>query len=273
MCTTGALRLGPGDYLIFKNKDFGRPSFEDRIVSEPAVFGVAGITTWFGTDPDRDDFSGFSIGANEHGLLVCDSNVRTLPDHENYDRLVEIALREGHDVASGVEAVRHALSARPYLWANLVLVDGSSIAAVDVRGQQSEVTTGGDRIARSNHHVVLGAHEHDDDTVTSERRLASAAARVEEASSIDDIFALQASHDHGDTGVCNHALYDTVYSYVIRYLSGRTELSVIKGHPCQAAERVELTIPFGSSWTPEAAEAFRDRYPSERAAAPVISRD
>ena len=110
MCTTGALRTGPDEYLIFKNKDFGRPSFEDRLVVEPDVFGVAGITTWAGTDPDLDEFSGFSIGANRHGLLVCDSNVRTLPDHDNYDRLVEIALREGHDVTSGVDAVRRAMS-------------------------------------------------------------------------------------------------------------------------------------------------------------------
>ena len=78
MCTIGALRLGEDDFVLFKNKDFGRPHFDDRIVVERDVFGVEGITTWAGSDPDRDRFSGFSIGANAAGLLACDSNVRTL---------------------------------------------------------------------------------------------------------------------------------------------------------------------------------------------------
>lgn len=273
MCTTGALRLGSDEYLIFKNKDFGRPSFEDRLVVEQGVFGIAGITTWAGTDPDLDEFSGFSIGANRDGLLACDSNVRTLPGHDNYDRLVEIALREGHDVESGVEAVRRATSLRPFLWANLVLIDGSSIVAVEVRGQQVEVSIAADRIARSNHHVVLGAHEADDDTVTSEPRLASASARLDRAGSLDDIFALQASHDHGGTGICNHSLYDTVYSYVIRHRPDGVALFVVKGHPCEMTERLELTIPVGPAWAPEAADAFRERYPSERAGVPVVNPD
>ena len=60
-------------HLLFKNKDFGRTHFDDRLVTEPGVFGVQGVTTWAGTDPDLDQFSGFSIGANEHGLQCCDS--------------------------------------------------------------------------------------------------------------------------------------------------------------------------------------------------------
>ena len=94
MCTTGVLRIGDGDYLLFKNKDFGRTHFDDRLVMEPGVFGVRGVSTWAGTDPELDEFSGFSIGANEHGLLCCDSNVRTLDGHANYDELTEIALRQ-----------------------------------------------------------------------------------------------------------------------------------------------------------------------------------
>ena len=58
MCTTGVLRIGDGDYLLFKNKDFGRTHFDDRLVTEPSVFGVQGVTTWAGTDPDLDQFSG-----------------------------------------------------------------------------------------------------------------------------------------------------------------------------------------------------------------------
>ena len=72
MCTTGVVRLGEDDYILFKNKDFGRTVFDDRLVVERDVFGIEGITTWAGTDPDLDQFSGFSIGANSSGLLVCD---------------------------------------------------------------------------------------------------------------------------------------------------------------------------------------------------------
>ena len=273
MCTAGALRLGASEFLLFKNKDFGRSSFDDRLVVEPDVFGVEGITTWAGKDPDLDEFSGFSIGANAHGLLVCDSNVRTLPDHENYDCLVEIALREGRDVWSGVDTVRDATTDRPYLWANLVLIDQASIVAIDVRGQHIEITEGSDRIARSNHHVVLGPHELDDDSVTSPKRLASAVAHLGGATSIADIFGLQASHDHGDTGVCNHSLYDTVYSYVLQRVGDATNLFVTKGHPCQATQRHQLRLPLGADWTAKAAEDFRAGYPSARAQVTTISPD
>ena len=99
MCTTGLLRMGDGDYLLFKNKDFRRCRFDDVLVIESEVFGVAGISTWAGSNPDEDEFSGFSIGANDSGVLACDSNVRTLDGHANYDELVEIALRRGSNAA------------------------------------------------------------------------------------------------------------------------------------------------------------------------------
>lgn len=264
MCTTGALRLGPDEYLLFKNKDFGRASFEDRLVLEPRVFGVEGITTWDGDDPAQDEFSGFSIGANDHGLLVCDSNVQTLPNHANYDCLVEIALRDGTDVGSAIKAVRQATEEQPYLWANLVLIDDDGVAAVEVRGQTIEVTRADARIARSNHHVVLGADPADDDTVTSIPRLESASSRLDQAESIDDIFALQASHDDGDSGVCNHTSYDTVYSYVLHRRRAQTTLFVTKGQPCLGSERLELGVPLASRWSERAADEFRAAFPSSR---------
>jgi hypothetical protein len=264
MCTTGVLRLGPGEYLLYKNKDFGRISFDDRVVLERSVFGIEGITTWAGDDPDNDRFSGFSIGANEHGLFGCDSNVRTLPDHANYDDLVEIALREGHNVDSGIEAIRRATAVEPYLWANLLLIDDQDIAALEVRGNAIEVTHSKDRIARSNHHVAFGVHAKDDDTITSTRRLESANTRLDAAESIDDIFALQASHDHGETGVCNHSIYDTVYAYVLHRQGGQTTLFTTKGHPCESTERLALTVPLGSKSSATADRDFRASYPSSR---------
>ena len=269
MCTTGVLRLGPGDYLLFKNKDFGRSHFDDRLVIDRDVFGVEGITTWAGDDPDVDEFSGFSIGANRHGLLCCDSNVRTVPDHDNYDRLVEIALREGTDVPSAVEAVRRAVTDRPFLWANLVMIDEHQTAAVEVRSSQIQVSSGTDRLGRSNHHVVLGATPSDDDLVTTALRLKSVERRLEAAATVEDILDLQTSHDDGLTGICNHLGYSTVYSYMIRRTRGSTSIYVRQGQPCQAGDPLFLELPLGERFTPEAVRSLRDAYPSARASAPV----
>ncbi|MYE09117.1 MAG: hypothetical protein F4Y05_05880 [Acidimicrobiaceae bacterium] len=265
MCTTGVLRIGDGDYLLFKNKDFGRTHFDDRLVTEPSVFGVQGVTTWAGTDPDLDQFSGFSIGANEHGLLCCDSNVRTLDGHANYDELTEIALREGRDVDSAVAAVQEAVESKPYLWANLIMIDAAAAAAVEVRGDRVEATVLTGPTARSNHHVVLKPHPDDDDTVTTQKRLSSAQRRLDEAGGIDDVLALQRSHDDGDTGVCNHHGYQTVYSYVLRHRAGSTSLHVAQGRPCADPDRVEMTVPLGEAWSPVATAEFRAADPSAQA--------
>lgn len=268
MCTTGALRTDTG-YLLFKNKDFGRPNFEDLLVIEEDVFGIAGVETWAGTDPSQDRFSGFSLGANRHGLLVCDSNVRTVPGL-NYDRLTEIALREGTDVASAVGAVKKAISRDRYVWGNLVLIDRSRLATVEIRGQKLRATIHrADRIARSNHHVELGATPDDDDTVTTDPRLRSATARMQKATRLSDIFRLQESHDHGDSGICNHTSYDTVYAYVFEHREDATHLHVTKGKPCQNPHRRELRLPFGREWNPAAVAALIDAYPSTRAMSPT----
>ena len=265
MCTTGVLRLGAGDYLLFKNKDFGRTHFDDRLVTEPSVFGVQGVTTWAGTDPDLDQFSGFSIGANEHGLLCCDSNVRTLDGHANYDELTEIALREGRDVDSAVGAVQEAVESKPYLWANLIMIDEAAAAAVEVRGDRVKATALTGPTARSNHHVELKPHPDDDDTVTTQRRLAAAQRRLDQATGFDDVLALQRSHDDGDTGICNHQGYRTVYSYVLRRRGDTTALHVAQGQPCTQPELVELIVPLGARWSAGAAGDFRSSYPSAQA--------
>ena len=265
MCTTGVLRLGDGDYLLFKNKDFGRTHFDDRLVTEPSVFGVRGVTTWAGTDPDADQFSGFSIGANAHGLLCCDSNVRTLEGHANYDELTEVALRRGTDVDSAVAAISEAVESRPYLWANLIMIDDAGAAAVEVRGDRVEATALAGPTARSNHHVELRPHPEDDDTVTTQKRLASAQRRLDEAGGIHDVFALQRSHDDVDTGICNHQGYRTVYSYVLRRSGDTTALHVAQGQPCTEPDRIELTVPLGVRWSAGAARDFRSSYPSAQA--------
>lgn len=262
MCTIGLLRLAEDDYVLFKNKDFVRSRFEDRLVVESEIFGAMGTTTWAGADGDSDHFSGLSIGANASGLLCCDANVRTLEDHENYDDLVEIALRSGTDVGSATDAVRSAVDRKPYLWANLLMIDANRSASIEVRSNRVEVVPLDGPTARANHHVVMGANEEDDDTVTSQLRYESAQRRIESVSTLEDVFALQRSHDNGDTGVCNHSLYQTVYSYVLRYRGGKTSLYVSQGHPCENSTPEELVLPIGKPWSITNEAEFRAAYPS-----------
>ena len=131
MCTTGVVRLVDGSYALFKNKDFGRSHLDDLLWVDGDRFGVMGMTTWAGDDPTLDRYSGFSIGANRHGVLCCDSNVVTLDGHQNYDVMTEAALRHGTDVPTAVEAIRAACAEEATSWGNLVMIDRHS-AAVEI---------------------------------------------------------------------------------------------------------------------------------------------
>lgn len=262
MCTTGIVRLSTGGYALFKNKDFGRSHFDDRVVLERDVFGVCGMTTWAGEDPSLDQFSGFSIGANSHGLLCCDSNVVTLDDHVNYDIMVEVALRQGSNVASAIGVVRKTVAKGPTSWGNMVLVDAQSAASIEIRGTEAIATPLFRAGARTNHHINLGEHSLQEDKVTTVPRFESATKRIRDAHSMDDIFLLLKSHDDGDTGVCNHSLHHTVYSYVLLCENGETLLHVIQGQPCQNNTVVVCSIPFGDSFSAESARQFISQYPT-----------
>lgn len=262
MCTIGIHRLGDDDYLLFKNKDFGRSVFDDRLILDADVFGVAGLSTWAGSDPAQDVFSGISVGANSAGLLCCDANVQGAADQANYDELVEIALRAGKGVEEAVTAVRRAVSERPYLWGNLIMIDGVTAAAVEVRDQSVVATPLSGPVARSNHHLILNVPEDRDASGTTESRLASAQRRVESATTLDDILSLQSAHDDGKTGICSHQGHQTVYAYVLHRTGDTTNLYVTQGHPCEAPQRVELSVPFGRGWSEAPAREFRAAYPS-----------
>lgn len=268
MCTIGVVRFGDGSYALFKNKDFGRPSFDDQIVLEPSVFGVAGLATWAGDDPLLDEFSGFSIGANAHGLLCCDANVKTVPGHANYDDLVEIALRSGSDFVGAVEAVADAVGRQPYHWGNLVLIDGDLTGAIEVRGDRIEVVVNDGSTIRTNHHVALGATDSDDNTTTSQPRLATARRMIDDADSVDDLYGLMRSHGDGTGSVCAHGAHQTVYSYVLHHNRDGVALSVTQGSPCESAPQMVLALPIGESWSVLGADDFRKAYSSARSETP-----
>ena len=257
------LRFGDGSYALFKNKDFGRAHLDDRIWLDADVFGVLGMTTWAGDDPANDEYSGFSIGANRKGLLCCDSNVVTLDGLVNYDVMTEVALREGTDVASAADAVRAACASSPTSWGNLVLIDATSAASIEIRGHEVIVVPLDGPTARTNHHVVLGSHELQEDHVTTDLRLASAQRRIATADALADVYELLVSHDDGATGVCNHhTSLTTVYSYVLSCHAGRTTLHVMQGRPCAGGERVHLDIPFGEHASSDSVARFLQAYPS-----------
>lgn len=255
------MRLPDGGYLLFKNKDFGRPHLDDRLWLDADLFGVLGMTTWDGDDPAGDEYSGFSIGVNRHGLLCCDSNVATLPGHVNYDVMTEVALREGVDVATAIAAIEHACSRRPVSWANLILIDREHSASVEIRGDRVESRFLERPTARSNHHLLLGPHHVGQQSPTSSTRLAAAQRCLDDARTLDDVVTLLASHDQGDTGVCNHDDLTTVYSYVIHAHDGVVEILVAQGAPCRS-QRVRLPIPLGEQHSGADEQRFIERYPT-----------
>ena len=266
MCTTGALRLSDGSYLMFKNKDFGRDCFEDRLVISAEVFGVEGISTWDRPDSSADEFSGFSLGANRYGLLCSDSNVRgEPPEGTNYDLLTKIALVEGRDVESAIDAVERAVQKRPYWCANLLMVDDEMVAGLDVRGNEIAVECHSDRLTRTNHHLRFGSTPADQDTATSRPRLLSSADRLAKAECLEDILSLQSSHDQGNTGICSHSAYPTVYSYLLHRQPDEIRLLVSQGQPCRIMKRHDLRLPLGDHWSPRGEAELRDGYPSEAA--------
>ena len=162
------------------------------------------------------------------------------------------------------------MSREPYVWANLVMIDRADLATVEVRGQQIKATFHPtDRVARSNHHVEFGATPEDDDTVTTGPRLRAAVRRLRHARQLSDIFELQESHDDGESGICNHSSYDTVYSYVFESRGASILLHVTRGKPCRNPERKALRLPLGADWSPDAVEELQKAYPSERVPAPA----
>ena len=270
MCTTGALRLSDGSYLLFKNKDFGRANFEDRLDVSQEAFGVVGTPTWDREDCSTDVFSGYSIGANRHGLLCADSNVREEPSGgANYDLLTEVALLEGRDVGSAIRAVKSAVRDAPYWCANLVLIDQQAIAGLEVRGSDISVGLYDERHTRTNHHISFGVTELDQDTTTSALRLRSSSSRLAEAERVEDVFDLLSSHDDGETGICSHGRFPTVYSYILHWRVDQTHIFVSKGSPCSPVSQRKLLLPIGDAWSSAAEETFRSLYPSRSASLPA----
>jgi hypothetical protein len=108
------------------------------------------------------------------------------------------------------------------------------------------VTAACPQLAGGNHHICLGTNPDDDDPTTTQVRYRLAAEGVAAARSLDDIFALTRCHAPGmDYGLCNHGLYETVYSYVLHWHDGAADFYVHQGHPCDGAAFTRVPIRLG----------------------------
>jgi hypothetical protein len=248
VCTTGAKILRPGrEFVLFKNRDFRRAHFDDKLTLTDQAFGVLGLETWDGDDPDADRFSGYSIGFNPH-LACCDSNVRTVDGGDNYDKLVQGVVEHCTTIDEAVARVRQMAAERLFCWANMIVATPDGVAALEVRGDHVEVERNSVFIARANHHVCLGATPQDDDTVTTAFRYQTAFEGLKTAASLDDIFTILRTHHPTDGyGVCNHGLYETVYSYVVHRNEGKTTFYALQGHPCAGGLYVKMPVQFGQA--------------------------
>lgn len=246
MCTTGAKILRPGrEFVLFKNRDFTRTHFDDRLNISDHAFGVLGLETWDGDDRNLDRYSGYSIGFNSN-LACCDSNVRTVEAGDNYDKLVQGVVEHCATIDEAVVQVRRMAAEQRYCWANMVVATPDGVAALEVRADHVEVERHPISIARANHHVCLGATPQDDDTITTGFRYQTAREGLNTARGIEDIFGILRSHHPTDGyGVCNHGMYNTVYSYVLHWNEGNISFYALQGYPCEGGDYVQVPVQLG----------------------------
>jgi hypothetical protein len=113
--------------------------------------------------------------------------------------------------------------------------------------------------------VTEGITPADQDTITSRPRLLSSADRLAKAECLEDILSLQSSHDQGNTGICSHSAYPTVYSYLLHRQPDEIRLLVSQGQPCRTVKRHDLRLPLGDHWSPRGEAELRGGYPSKAA--------
>ncbi len=249
MCTIGGIHIAQDEYILFKNKDFSRSSFEDRIISNQNIWGPEGLET-FAEDPKIDDvYSGFSIGANKYGLFAADAHVNITSDKaNNYDILVQIALEQGKDIETALTALQSYTKQNESWWGNIVLVDASGAVALEVRGKTLRIERSTSKIHRTNHQHLHGPDNGlENNNSSSYGRFEWARNHLEDAKSIIDLKKMLASHNtklsNGTpTGICNHTYSQTVCSYLLHYKAGKIILHHLTGFPCQVSHYNEQQL-------------------------------
>ncbi len=249
MCTIGALHVSKDEYFLFKNKDFSRLEYVDRIKKTDLLWGAEGLET-FSADPSVEDvYSGLSVGANRYGLLAADSHVQiTGSNANNYDILVETALSQGRDIETALSALNKRIAAYPSWWGNLVLADASGTVAVEVRDSSLKIERNPSWIARTNHQHLHGTDDGlENNNSNSYGRFKWASEKLSQIHNVDSLKALLGSHDTSTsqgthTGICNHTYSQTVCSYILHFKQGTVTLHSLQGQPCLSDHYAEQQL-------------------------------
>lgn len=241
-CTIGATTLEPGaEYVLFKNKDLRKESFDDQLCVTDDCFGVRGLHLPPKGREHEEELSGFSIGLNRHGVSACNSHVRSIEDGLNYDLLTEAAVTGVTSVGDALENVRRLAAEKAYNRANIIVADPHEIGVIEIAddcAQATELRC----IARANKHLLPHADRAPSDPCP---RASRAIAAVGSAVGVDDFFTLLRSHE-GETdrtNICRHGEPLTVYSYILHWRRGRFDLHVCQGPPCRS-QYVSIPLDF-----------------------------
>jgi len=245
-CTIGAKTLSPGnEFLLFKNKDFRRRDFDDRLVIRNDLFAVEGAQTWSDRSGDVDVFSGFSIGVNSSGLACCDSNVEMKPGARNYDILTQEILEKCQSIDDAVNVVEDAVHVGRYSWGNIVVATKDEVATFQV-ADCVNVFRDSVQTVRTNHHIELGRRPiFYDESTGSIERYDVAKSLLEKVQDIDGVFELLKSHEYGlnTSSICSHGRFNTVYGYVVRFKNNQAVFHVCRGNPC-VGRFIAVTLNF-----------------------------
>lgn len=234
-CTIGAEVFSPGrEFVLFKNKDFPRKHFTDRLVIEDEVFGVRGLHLPPGGPVGADQFSGFSIGANRAGVCACNSHVRSVEGGANYDELTEAAVRGTTTVAEAIAAVLAAAETGQWNWANIIVAALDGLGVVEIaHDRPTQVRP--DRITRANGHLLPHRQR---PVATPCARARTIASLIRQATSLAQVMAAcRWHHPQGsDYDICAHDRGgggNTVDSYIMHWREGQLTLYVHQGQPCR----------------------------------------
>ncbi|MFX0050087.1 MAG: carcinine hydrolase/isopenicillin-N N-acyltransferase family protein [Candidatus Hermodarchaeota archaeon] len=257
-CTTGAKILNNGHIvIIFKNKDFKTPDHSDTISLEHThAFGVRGV------DLGTQKVAGFSIGVNQYGLAVVNSNVLSTSDPP-YDILTERIVLEARTIEEAIKICKKEIQgAQNYQWCNMVIATPKQLAGIELKSSDLAIAQSSDYVVRTNHHLILRSTEEilssdqnkgPRDIKNSEIRYKNAEKMLKNASSVNEIFSLLKFHQE-EASICRHGQntvidvgYTTVYSYVLTiHMEKHPQIyfDVVKGPPCiNSVARFKLEFP------------------------------
>lgn len=257
-CTTGAKILDYGRRLfVFKNKDFEVNSYSDGLALEQShAFGIRGMNL------ETQQSEGFSIGANQSGLVVVNSNVLTTNDPP-YDLVTEKIVLEANTVDEAIAICEQEISeSSKWQSCNMIVASLNQLAAIELTATDLAITQTNDYVIRTNHHQKLNTNEKImtsnpkngiNEIKNSKSRLNQAENYLKEITEAEEVVTLLRTH-HEEASICRHGklispdlALTTVYSYIVRvYMEHKPRIffDVVKGPPCmQAYTSFELKFP------------------------------